>query len=78
MNRRDTVLALPALVAAAMTLLPRSSLAQKPGRTPRIGLLILASPPSVAAIIDGFRASLRDLGYVDGRAVSIEDRKSVV
>lgn len=72
MNRRDTVLALPALVVAAIASLPRSSLAQKPGRTPRIGVLILASLSSVTAILDGFRSSLRELGYVDGRSISIE------
>ena len=72
MNRRHTVVALPALVAAAIFTLPRSSVAQKPTRIPRVGLLILASPPSVATIIDGFRSSLRDLGYVEGRGISIE------
>jgi putative ABC transport system substrate-binding protein len=72
MNRRHTVLALLALVAAAMVSLPRSSLAQKPGRTPRIGILILASPSSVTAILDGLRSSLRELGYVESRSISIE------
>ncbi|MGH8673253.1 MAG: ABC transporter substrate-binding protein [Burkholderiales bacterium] len=72
MNRRDTVIALSALTAAALYSLPRSSLAQKPGRIPRVGILILASLPSVVTIIDGFRANLRDLGYVEGRSISIE------
>ena len=72
MKRREAVLALPALVAAAIFALPRSSVAQKSARIPRVGLLILASLPSVATIIDGFRSSLRDLGYVEGRSISIE------
>ena len=72
MNRRDAVLALPALVAAAIATLPRSSLAQKPAGIPRVGILILASLSSVTAIIDAFRAGLRDLGYVEGRNISIE------
>jgi putative ABC transport system substrate-binding protein len=60
------------LAAAALALLARSSLAQKSGRTPRVGILILASLPSVAALIDGFRASLRDLGHIEGRTIGIE------
>ncbi len=67
MNRRRTLLALPALLAAASGF---PVLAQT--RTPRLGLLILASLPSVAAIIDSFRANLRELGYVEGRNISLE------
>lgn len=72
MNRRDAILALPALVAAAFGSLPLPSLAQKTGRTPRIGILILASLPSVTTILDGFRSNLRELGYVEGRNITIE------
>lgn len=67
MNRRDAVLAL-----AAMAVAGRPALAQKPARVPRVGMLILASLPSVASAIDGFRASLRELGHVDGRTIRIE------
>jgi putative ABC transport system substrate-binding protein len=69
MNRRDTVLALAALGAAAS---PLGIRAQTPGRMPRVGVLILASLPSVAAILDSFRASLRELGYIEGRSIAIE------
>ena len=72
MNRRDAVLALPALAAAAIAALPASSFAQKPAGIPRVGILILASLSSVTAIIDAFRSGLRDLGYVEGRNISIE------
>ncbi len=70
MNRRDTVLALPALLAAASGWPARPALAQ--GRTPRLGILLLASLPSVAAILDGFRSNLRELGYVEGRNIALE------
>ena len=33
---------------------------------------VFALPALVAALIDGFRASLRDLGYIEGRTISIE------
>ena len=69
MNRRDAVLALLALGAVAR---PLGMQAQTPGRMPRVGILILASLPSVAAIIDGFRSYLRDLGYIEGRTIAID------
>ncbi len=72
MNRRDTVHALPALIASASGLVTGSSLAQRPGQTPRVGVLILASIQSVAAVIAGLRLSLRDLGYIEGSSVHFD------
>jgi putative ABC transport system substrate-binding protein len=70
MNRRKAALALPALAAAAC--LPGRVFAQGPARPRRIGMLLLASPKSIAAILEGFRASLRELGHVDGRDIRLE------
>ncbi len=69
MNRRDTVLALLAIGAAARSPGIR---AQTPSRTPRVGLLLLASQSSVTAILDSLRSSLRELGYIEGRSIAIE------
>ena len=48
------------------------ALAQKPGQVPRVGILILASIPSVAAIMDGLRSGLRELGYIEGSSVHFD------
>jgi putative ABC transport system substrate-binding protein len=69
MKRREALAALLALGAAAPPLRPG---AQPRGAPLRVGILILASLPSVAAIIEGFKSGLRDLGYVEGRTVAIE------
>jgi putative ABC transport system substrate-binding protein len=69
MNRRDTVLALLAIGAAAR---PLGIRAQTPGRTPRVGFLLLASLSSATAILDSFRSSLRELGYVEGRNIALD------
>ncbi len=72
MNRRDTVLALPALAASVSGWVAGPALAQKPGQVPRVGILILASIPSVAAIMDGLRSGLRELGYIEGSSVHFD------
>ena len=44
------------------------------GRTPRIGLLTRKTDASVATQIDAFRQGLRDLGWVEGKSISLEHR----
>lgn len=67
MNRRETVLALMALGAT-----PLASVAQQPGKVWRIGLLSVNSrtPVYIGSLQQGFR----DLGYVEGRNISIDYR----
>ena len=72
MNRRDTVQALPALAASMLALVAASGLAQRPTQIPRLGILVLASLPSIAAMIDGMRAGLRDKGYVEGSTIQFD------
>src|SRR3954465_11509365 len=62
------------VAALACALAPLHSIAQQPGRMPRIGVLVLANPTAYAAQLDGFRAGLRELGYVDGKNIAIEYR----
>jgi putative ABC transport system substrate-binding protein len=52
--------------------------AQQSGKTPRIGLLILSSASSAAGSsgLEAFRSGLRELGYVEGRTISIEYRSA--
>jgi putative ABC transport system substrate-binding protein len=52
--------------------------AQQAARTPRIGVLFLTSSSSAAGAtgIEALRASLRELGYVEGRTITIEYRSA--
>ena len=62
------------LVASGMTLLaaPGAVFAQTPGKTPRIGYLSLRSGPESQD--EAFRQGLRELGYVEGKNISVEYR----
>ncbi len=48
--------------------------AQQPTKIPRIGYLGGASPSANAARIEAFRQGLRELGYVEGKNIVIEER----
>jgi putative ABC transport system substrate-binding protein len=48
--------------------------AQQAGRVPRIGLLSPFSPSATALWHEAFRQGLRDLGWVEGKNISIEYR----
>jgi putative ABC transport system substrate-binding protein len=63
-------LAVAALVLG-VALDPCVAAAQTLGKVPRIGLLVVATQ---AIAIDALRASLRELGYVEGQTVVIEHR----
>jgi putative tryptophan/tyrosine transport system substrate-binding protein len=47
--------------------------AQQP-KAPRIGFLFGASPSANAGRIEAFRQGLRELGYIEGKNIVIEDR----
>jgi putative ABC transport system substrate-binding protein len=60
-------------VAGGLLAAPLAAEAQQPaGKIPRIGLLSLGSPSS--PFVEPFRQGLRELGYVEGRSISIEYR----
>jgi putative tryptophan/tyrosine transport system substrate-binding protein len=48
--------------------------AQQPTKVPRIGFLSSVSPSSISARTEAFRQGLRDLGYVEGKNIVIENR----
>ena len=68
-RRRDLVLLLGAAAFA-----PRALRAQTPARVRRIGLLSLYSPSVTALWHQAFRLGLRDLGWIEGKNISIEYR----
>jgi putative ABC transport system substrate-binding protein len=61
------------LAVLALTLLaaPLAAEAQPAGKVYRIGYLIYGSPASVALRTDALRMGLRDLGYVEGKNITI-------
>jgi putative tryptophan/tyrosine transport system substrate-binding protein len=53
---------------------PLAARAQQPARAPRIGILGLASAAAAAPYVNAVRAGLRDLGYIEGKNLTIEYR----
>jgi putative ABC transport system substrate-binding protein len=66
-DRRAFVASFLALFTAPLT-----AAAQQAGKIPRIGILRPGSPPD--PLIEAFRQGLRELGYAEGRDVTIEYR----
>jgi ABC-type uncharacterized transport system substrate-binding protein len=48
--------------------------AQEPKKLPRIGILLVSTSSATAHLIEAFRHGLHDLGYVEGRNITIEQR----
>jgi putative tryptophan/tyrosine transport system substrate-binding protein len=69
MMRRREFLWLLGGVAAVWPLTAR---AQQPGKMPRIGVLVSASPPHPFA--DAFKRGLHTLGYAEGQNIAVEFR----
>ncbi len=70
MSKKVFGLALGAMLLA----LSFSADAQQPAKIPRIGLLSPFSPSATAGWHQAFRQGLRDLGWVEGKNISIEYR----
>jgi len=69
---RNTILVLlAALVLVSVSLAE----AQQPGKIPRIGLLISSSSDETVPYIDAFRQGLQELGYVEGKNITLEVRR---
>jgi putative ABC transport system substrate-binding protein len=68
MDRRAFISGLVVLAA------PRAAGAQAPAKIHRIGLLTPLSPSDTALWYQAFRLGLRDLGWIEGKNVSIEYR----
>ena len=71
MNRRETVLALLALGAAAM---PFASLAQQKDRIWRVGAVFLGTGPSTKLYEGAFLAGMKEHGYAVGRNLIVDWR----
>src|SRR5215475_8423844 len=70
MRAKILVCALPALIVTTI----HFAAAQQAGKVPRIGILFGASPAANAGRGEAFRQALRELGYIEGKNIVIEDR----
>jgi putative ABC transport system substrate-binding protein len=70
MKKKITVLTLCAMLFALCV----SAEAQQPGKKPRIGYLTATSLAAIAARTEAFRQGLRELGYIEGKTIIIEER----
>jgi putative ABC transport system substrate-binding protein len=60
------------ILAIGLLAMPLAADAQPAGKNPRIGILRPGSPPD--PLLEAFRQGLRELGYDEGRNISIEYR----
>ena len=67
MRRRDFI----KLISGAASVWPLTAHAQPDGKRPTIGFLGASSDSAWAAQVSSFNQRLRELGWVDGRTVSI-------
>src|SRR5262249_23455813 len=70
MRRRDFL----GLVGGAPTVWPLAAYAQKPGRLPTIGFLGPTTASAMNLWLTAFVELLRELGWIEGRTVTIENR----
>ena len=70
MIRRIVVCLLPTVLLLTLS----SAAAQQPTKVPRIGYLSALSQPADSYRREAFRQGLRDLGYVEGKNITIEYR----
>ena len=67
-------LALAVTAALGLVAAPSVGAAQQAEKASRIGLLGTGSPAETSSRLETFRQGLRDLGYVEGRNITIESR----
>ena len=70
MDKKTIVVLLVGLILACV----RFAEAQQLSKIARIGYLAAACPDTQSARTEAFRQGLRDLGYIEGRSITIEYR----
>ena len=70
MSEKLSALALGGLLFALCS----SAQAEQPGRIPSVGFLSAASPSAMSTRVAAFKQGLRELGYEQGKNISIESR----
>jgi putative tryptophan/tyrosine transport system substrate-binding protein len=73
LKRREFITLLGGAAAAGSITSAVPAMAQQPGKLPRVGVLSPADSDATP-IFDAFRKGLRDLGYVEGKTISLDFR----
>jgi putative tryptophan/tyrosine transport system substrate-binding protein len=71
---RRSPVALIVIVALAILVAPLAAMAQLAGKVPKIGLLMPGSATTNPRGVEAFTHSLRELGYIEGQHIAIEQR----
>jgi len=61
-------------VAFLLLAAPLAAEAQETRKIPRIGIVAASSPATARHQVDAFRGGLRELGYIEGQSIVIEER----
>jgi putative ABC transport system substrate-binding protein len=69
-----TVTRLTTALAFLLLGVPLAAEAQGARKTPRVGIVAATSPASGRHSVDAFRRGLRELGYIEGQSIIIEER----
>jgi ABC-type uncharacterized transport system substrate-binding protein len=72
MRRREFI----TLLGSAATALPLAAQAQQAGKLPTIGLLVSSTPADESQRVGAFTQRLHQLGWIDGRTITIELRSA--
>src|SRR5262249_23034569 len=70
MRRREFI----AVLGGAMTAWPVGAIAQQQSTMPKVGYLFSFTPSEDAQLWEACRIGLRELGYIEGRNISVEAR----
>ena len=73
-KRRDFISLLGSAAATVPALWPLTARAQQQGKLPTIGLLTAGAPATHSRWVNPFVQRLRELGWIDGRTVTLEYR----
>ena len=71
---RLAVTRLATAVAFLLLAAPLAAEAQGTRKIPRVGIVAAGSPTAARHQVDAFRGGLRELGYIDGQSIVIEER----
>src|SRR5574341_502746 len=74
MGRWSIALAFALDLALGISCALPAAAAQQPGKVHRIGYLRGSSPQAAASHLEAFRQGLRELGYIEGQNIVIEQR----
>jgi putative ABC transport system substrate-binding protein len=68
------LIGLVVVVTLSLTLVPSDAEAQQAQKIPRVGIVVATAPTAGRHNVDAFRRGLRELGYLEGQNIILEER----